>query len=82
MVEHPDDIALDARHYPELSGMRFDGQRGVDATRPDRPFVQVLKFETPENPDMFGGSGHEGLREFYPEKSLRKRPKSRRRGPK
>ncbi|MBN9053125.1 MAG: hypothetical protein J0H80_04965 [Rhizobiales bacterium] len=33
---------------PEIPGLRHDGQRWVDETRPDRPFVPVEPLHAPE----------------------------------
>ena len=79
--EEENEISLAALLYPELNGLRYDGQRWVDATRPDRPFVPIIPFPVPVSPDMFGGSGHIGLRKYYPIPGTGKRAKCRRRGP-
>lgn len=71
----PSDVELAPKRYPQIAGMRHDGKRWVDETRPDRPMLLVLSQEGPGK-DIFGGSG---IR-----KPPRKNPglmKSRRRGP-
>lgn len=57
----------------ERDGMRYNGHRWVDATRPDRPMLPIIRHEQPGK-DMFGGSG-----ERKPPRQKPKR-KSRRRG--
>lgn len=51
-----DDIHLSVKHHPQLNGLRHDGKRWVDATRPDRPLLEILPQSGPGK-DMFGGSG-------------------------
>ena len=61
--------------YPEIPEMRFDGQRWVDATRPDRPMVAILPKPVSQDGDIFGGSG---MRQ--PPRPEPKLAKTRRRG--
>jgi hypothetical protein len=68
-----DDIYLGVKHHPQLNGLRHDGKRWVDATRPDRPLLEIMP-KTDPGQDIFGGSG---LRK--PARSKAKKPKSRRR---
>lgn len=69
------DLELNPKRYPQIAGMRHNGQRWVDDTRPDRPMLVVLPQEVPGK-DIFGGSG---MRK-PPRKEIRS-SKSRRRGP-
>lgn len=72
----PSDIVeLNPKRHPQIAGMRYDGQRWVDDTRPDRPMLPVVPQEEPGK-DMFGGSG---IRK--PPRKIPGKIKSRRRGP-
>lgn len=70
-----DGIELDAKHFPQLAGLRHNGHRWVDETRADRPMLVVIPHEQ-LGKDIFGGSG-----EHRPPRQLPRKLKSRRRGP-
>lgn len=59
---------------PEMTGLRYNGQRWVDETRPDNPMLVMVPHKQP-GLDMFGGSG---IRK--PPRPKPQKPKSRRRG--
>lgn len=75
MAEH-EPFLPNCHLFPVVDGMRYDGQRWVDAERPDRPLVPVLPKPVGPGLDMFGGSG---IRK--PPRKQPKKPKTRRRSP-
>uniref|UniRef100_UPI00155E652D hypothetical protein n=1 Tax=Neorhizobium sp. T25_13 TaxID=2093830 RepID=UPI00155E652D len=55
-IRYPTDVVFNSAGFPEINGMRHNGQRWVDALRPDRPFVAIIPQEMEGN-DIFGGTG-------------------------
>ena len=42
------DVTLAPKHYPELEGMRHNGHRWVDDSRPDRPMLVIAPMFQPQ----------------------------------
>lgn len=66
---------------PDMPGMRFDGTRWVDETRPDRPMVPIIPQKKPEQWSDLVVSMIPAQRRAWLERHLPpKKRKSRRRG--
>lgn len=70
--ENPQVLEMRARLFPELTGLRHNGHRWVDAEHPDPALVPVI---APPKLEMFVGVGNRKAPRLQP-----KKPKKRRRG--